>query len=109
MNEERDATKILRPGERLDDLQLSGFWIIQDPRRFCFGVDAVLLSDFAKVRPGETVLDLGTGTGVIPILLAGKSRGKTFTGLEIQGESVDMARRSVKLNEIGRASCRERV
>ncbi len=100
MNEERDVTKILRPGERLDDLQLSGFWIIQDPRRFCFGVDAVLLSDFAKVRPGETVLDLGTGTGVIPILLAGKSRGKTFTGLEIQGESVDMARRSVKLNAL---------
>ena len=59
---------ILKPGERLDDLQLSGYHIIQDPQRFCFGVDAVLLTDFAKVKPGERLLDLGTGTGVIPIL-----------------------------------------
>ncbi len=97
---EEFAAKILRPGERLDDLQLSGYWIIQDPSRFCFGVDSVLLSDFIKVKPGETVLDLGTGTGVIPILLAGKSRGEKFTGLEIQAESVDMARRSVKVNAL---------
>ena len=57
----------IRPGERLDDLQLNGLELIQDPEKFCFGVDAVLLSDFVKVRPGENVLDLGTGNGRIPL------------------------------------------
>ena len=88
----------LKTGERLDDLQLSGYEIIQNPERFCFGVDAVLLTDFVKVKPGERALDLGTGTGVIPILLEAKTQGKEFTGLEIQEESADMARRSVAYN-----------
>ena len=88
----------LYPGERLDDLQLKGYEIIQDPKRFCFGIDAVLLSNFAKVKPGERVLDLGTGTGILPILLEGKTKGSHFTGLEIQEESADMARRSVSYN-----------
>ena len=91
---------ILRPGERLDDLQLKGYEIIQDSKRFCFGVDAVLLSDFVKVKSGECVLDLGTGTGIIPILLEAKTRGEHFTGLEIQEESADMARRSVAHNQL---------
>lgn len=90
----------LRPGERLDDLQLSGYYIIQDPARFCFGVDAVMLTDFARVKPGEQVLDLGTGTGVIPILLSAKTKGEHFTGLEIQPESADMAWRSVSYNHL---------
>lgn len=90
----------LHPGERLDDLQLNGLQIIQDPKRFCFGMDAVLLSDFAKVRTGEKVLDLGTGTGILPILLAGKTKGQHFTGLEIQPESAEMARRSVAYNHL---------
>lgn len=90
----------LKEGERLDDLQLSGYEIIQDPERFCFGVDAVLLTDFVKVKPGERVLDLGTGTGVIPILLEAKTQGRYFAGLEIQEESADMARRSVAYNHI---------
>ena len=90
----------LHPGERLDDLQLKGLQIIQDPKRFCFGMDAVLLSDFAKVRTGEKVLDLGTGTGILPILLAGKTKGQHFTGLEIQPESAEMARRSVAYNHL---------
>ena len=88
----------LRPGERIDDLQLDGYEIIQDPERFCFGIDAVLLSDFVKVKQDETVLDLGTGTGILPILLAAKTKGRHFTGLEIQEESADMARRSVMHN-----------
>lgn len=92
------STDILKPGERLDDLQLNGYEIIQDPKRFCFGVDAVLLSNFVKVKKGETVLDLGTGTGILPILLAAKTGGRHFTGLEIQEESADMARRSVVHN-----------
>lgn len=90
----------LKTGERLDDLQLSGYEIIQNPERFCFGVDAVLLTDFVKVKPGERVLDLGTGTGVIPILLEAKTEGAHFTGLEIQEESADMARRSVAYNKL---------
>ena len=88
----------LKPGERLDDLQRNGYKIIQDPGRFCFGMDAVLLSGFAKVKPGERVVDLGTGTGIIPILLEARSKGASFTGLEIQPESADMAKRSVALN-----------
>lgn len=88
----------LLPGERIDDLQRKGYKIIQNQEKFCFGMDAVLLSSFAVVKPGETVLDLGTGTGIIPILLEAKTEGKHFTGLEIQKESADMASRSVNLN-----------
>ena len=94
-------TTKLRPGERLDDLQLDGYEIIQNPERFCFGIDAVLLSDFVRVKKEETVLDVGTGTGILPILLAAKTRGKHFTGLEIQAESADMAVRSVEHNRLG--------
>ena len=93
-------TTNLKPGERIDDLQCKGYEIIQDPGRFCFGMDAVLLSAFAKVKTGECVLDLGTGTGILPILLAAKTNGKHFTGLEIQEESADMARRSVLHNHL---------
>ena len=90
----------LHPGERLDELNRNGYKIIQDEKKFCFGMDAVLLSGFAAVREGEEVLDLGTGTGIIPILLEAKTKGKHFTGLEIQHESADMARRSVAYNHL---------
>lgn len=92
--------KNLKPEERLDDLQVNGYEIIQHPGKFCFGMDAVLLSNFARVKKGETVLDLGTGTGIIPILLTAKTEGKRFVGLEIQEESADMARRSVEHNHL---------
>lgn len=88
---------ILLPGERIDEL-LRNEYIIQNSKKFCFGMDAVLLSGFARVKEGERVADLGTGTGIIPILLEAKTKGEHFTGLEIQEESADMARRSVKLN-----------
>ncbi|MCI8566506.1 MAG: tRNA1(Val) (adenine(37)-N6)-methyltransferase [Lachnospiraceae bacterium] len=88
----------LRENERIDDLQCGGYRILQNTKKFCFGMDAVLLSDFAKVRPGARVLDLGTGTGVIPILMAAKTQAGHFTGLEIQAEMAKMARRSVALN-----------
>ena len=93
-----DTTTLLKNNERLDDLHRNGYQIIQDPGRFCFGMDAVLLSGFAKVKRGEKVLDLGTGTGIIPILLEAKTEGAHFTGLEIQPESADMAQRSVLYN-----------
>ncbi len=88
----------LRPGERLDDLQRNGYRIIQNEEKFCFGMDAVLLSGYAKVKAGESVLDMGTGTGIIPILLEAKTEAGKITALEIQEESADMARRSVALN-----------
>jgi len=86
--------------ERVDDLHRNSYKIIQDPKRFCFGIDAVLLSGFARVKKGERVLDLGTGTGIIPILLEAKTMGAHFTGLEIQEESAEMAKRSIALNEL---------
>lgn len=89
---------LLCTGERLDDLQIKGYRIIQHPGRFCFGMDAVLLSSFVKVKRNERVLDLGTGTGILPILLEAKTDGEHYTGLEIQKESADMARRSVAYN-----------
>ena len=89
---------ILKDGERIDDLQRKGYRIIQDPSFFCFGSDAVLLSGFAKPGKRDRVLDLGTGTGVIPLLLAARYPEAVFTGLEINPESADMAERSVRLN-----------
>ena len=84
---------VLFPGERLDDLQLNGLELIQDPKKFCFGVDAVFLSDFVKIKAGERALDLGTGNGIIPILLSEKTQGRHFTGLEIQPEMAEEAKR----------------
>ena len=91
---------LVHENERLDDLHRNGYCIIQDPKRFCFGMDAVLLSSFAKAKKGERVLDLGTGTGIIPILMEAKTEGSHFTGLEIQPQMAEMANRSVLLNEL---------
>lgn len=90
----------LKENERIDDLQRNGYRMIQDPDRFCFGMDAVLLSGFATVKDGARVLDLGTGTGIIPILLEAKTGAAHLTGLEIQADSADMAKRSVALNRL---------
>ena len=90
----------IKEHERVDDLQRCGYKIIQNPEAFCFGMDAVLLSSFAKVFEKERAIDLGTGNGIIPILLRGKTAGRDFTGLEIQEESADLARRSVMLNDL---------
>lgn len=91
---------LIRDDERVDDLQIKGYKIIQNPQNFCFGMDAVLLSDFAKIKKNDKVIDLGTGTGIIPILLEAKTEGESFIGLEIQSETAKMARRSVALNNL---------
>lgn len=91
-------TVVLKENERIDDLQRNHYRIIQDSDRFCFGMDAVLLSGFARAKEGDKVLDLGTGTGIIPILMEAKTKAFRLYGLEIQPDSADMARRSVKLN-----------
>ena len=90
----------LLENERVDDLQRNGLKIIQKTDGFCFGMDAVLLTGFAHVKRGERVLDLGTGTGIIPILLSAKTEGKHFTALEIQEEIAKMAARSVAMNHL---------
>nr|WP_177296224.1 tRNA1(Val) (adenine(37)-N6)-methyltransferase [uncultured Blautia sp.] len=90
---------LVRQGERVDDLQ-NGYYVIQNPEKFCFGMDAVLLSGFAKIKKGQRVLDMGTGTGIIPVLLRAKTPGEHFTGLEIQEECAEMARRSVTYNNL---------
>lgn len=90
----------LKQDERIDDLNCKGYRIIQHAKKFCFGMDAVLLANYAKARPGERVLDLGTGTGIIPILMAAKTEAEHFSALEIQEESAEMAGRSVELNHL---------
>ena len=78
--EKNHQTELVKAGERVDDLQ-NGFYVIQNQDKFCFGMDAVLLSGFARIRKGDHVLDMGTGTGIIPILLKSKTKGEHFTGL----------------------------
>lgn len=91
---------VLKENERIDELQRNGYRIIQNPAKFCFGMDAVLLSGFAGAKKGSTVLDMGTGTGIIPILMEAKTEASHLIGLEIQEESAQMARRSVALNAL---------
>lgn len=91
---------VLQEGERLDDLECNGLKLIQHPDKFCFGMDAVLLSSFARVSKNERVADLGTGTGVVPILLSAKSKAKEIVGLEIQEDMAFMASRSVLQNRL---------
>ena len=90
----------LQPGERIDDLERNGYRIIQNKNGFCFGMDAVLLSGFVKASPSDRIIDLGTGTGIIPILLRAKTGSTDITGLEIQEQSAEMAERSVLLNDL---------
>lgn len=90
----------IRKDERIDDLQCRGLKIIQNTEGFCFGVDAVLLANFPEIKKGQRIMDLGTGTGIIPILLAGKTDAGEIVGLEIQKNVADMAQRSVLLNDI---------
>lgn len=90
----------LKENERIDDLQRNGYRIIQNPKKFCFGMDAVLLTGFARAKKTDTLLDLGTGTGIIPLLMEAKYGCCHLTGLEIQPESADMALRSMVLNDL---------
>ena len=89
----------IKNSERIDDLEFKGLKIIQDKKGFCFGIDSVLLSDFAKkIKKDSKVIDLGTGTGIINILLSGKTDASSFVGVEIQQDVAEMAERSIKLN-----------
>lgn len=89
---------LVKPGERVDDLQYRGLRLIQNPDSFCFGIDAVLLANYARASAGDTVVDLCTGNGIIPILMSGKTDASKLIGVEIQNDSADLAGRSVRLN-----------
>ena len=93
-----DETNLLLPGERIDDLQWKNLRIIQSPDAFRFGMDAVLLADFARVQPGSRVCDLGTGTGILPLLLSGRADDISCDAVEIQADAAERANRSVRLN-----------
>lgn len=93
--------KILKENERIDDLQIKDLKIIQNSDGFCFGIDSVILSDFAKeIKNNSSVIDLGTGTGIISFLLIAKTKLKNIIGVEVQPEVADMANRSIKLNKL---------
>lgn len=91
---------LLKEGERIDDLMRAGLWIIQNPQRFCFGMDAVLLAGFSKANPQDKVIDLGTGNGIIPFLLYGRYKVESIVGIDIQSENIDLANRSLQLNHL---------
>lgn len=84
--------------ERTDDLGINGLHLVQDTDLFCFGTDSVQLSDFARARPGDTVVDLCTGNGIIPVLMSAKTRAKKFYGIELQKRSFDLACKNAALN-----------
>ena len=91
----------LKENERLDDLQYKGLKIIQNTEGFCFGIDSVLLTDFAKkIKPNSIVADLGSGTGILSILLSAKTTNTKFVGVEIQKDVAEMSRRSVEYNKL---------
>ncbi|AEB77135.1 methyltransferase small [Clostridium botulinum BKT015925] len=90
----------MRNGETLDDLQLDGIHVIQKKDGFRFGIDAVLLANFANVKNGNRVVDLCSGTGIVPFIIAGKTKASSITGIEIQEDMVEMANRSIKFNEL---------
>ncbi|GHV02179.1 SAM-dependent methyltransferase [Clostridia bacterium] len=96
-----EKNEFIQPGEWLEDLQLGGLQILQRADLYRFAQDAVLLADFATVKNGERVCDLGSGAGVICLLLAGNSAAREIVGVEIQPALSDMAARSVLYNGIG--------
>lgn len=86
---------------RIDDLQIKGLKLMQDKSLFCFGTDAVLLANFAKIPSNAEVLDIGTGNGIIPVLLSAKVKAKHITGIEIQEQSYNLAVKNVEMNSLG--------
>lgn len=93
-----DAEQYIQQGERLDDLQLSGLHILQKPGSFLFGTDSVLLAFFAKAGYKSRVLDLGTGNGILPLLLWGRYRPRYICGMEIQPAAAGLAARNMRMN-----------
>ena len=100
LREKKEKLILMMINERIDDLMRDGLKLIQNTDIFCFGMDAVLLSTYAKAGKNDRVLDLGTGNGIIPVLMQSKNPGSTYTALEIQENSADLAIRNVELNNL---------
>jgi tRNA1(Val) A37 N6-methylase TrmN6 len=100
MQEDHMVSIYIKNDETLDDLQLKGIRLIQKKEAFRFGVDAVLLANYTKIKKGFKVIDLCSGTGIIPFILAGKTNADKITGIEIQEEMVDMAGRTAGINNL---------
>lgn len=100
LREKKEKLILMMINERIDDLMRDGLKLIQNTDIFCFGMDAVLLSTYAKAGKYDRVLDLGTGNGIIPVLMQSKNPGSTYTALEIQENSADLAIRNVELNNL---------
>ncbi len=98
---QKKVRKILKENERIDDLQINNLKIIQDNNGFCFGIDSVILSEFAKdIKKNSKIMDLGTGTGILGFLLIAKINPMHVLGVEVQEDVADMAKRSIKLNNL---------
>ena len=100
MNDQSEPVYYIREDETVEDLQLNGLMLLQKKQGFRFGMDSVLLADFAAIRPGDTVADFGTGSGVLLLLLAGRGKGKKYFGIEIQPEMAEMAARTICMNHL---------
>jgi len=92
---------LLKDGERLDDIGFGNLRLIQKPEGFCYGIDAVLLATFAQVRKSDRVIDLGTGTGIIPMILSHRTEASEIVGVEVQQESYERGLRNIYLNDLG--------
>ena len=98
-----EFSPVVRKGERIDEIGFGGYKLIQNPEEFCYGVDSVLLSDFAALwmkADADLVVDLGSGTGVIPLILCHKTKASQIWGIEIQESSLERAARSAQLNDV---------
>lgn len=96
---------MLKPGERIDEIGFSGLKLIQKPDEFCYGIDAVILADFASKKKVKRILDLGTGTGIIPLILSHKTDAEKIYGIEYQQESFERAQRNVRINSLSDRIC----
>lgn len=86
--------------ERIDEIGFKNLRLIQKPEDFCYGIDAVILADFVKIKPGGSIIDLGTGTGIIPIILSHKTKAREIWGVEIQKDSFERAVRNIEMNQL---------
>ena len=97
---EEKLNTVLQADETIEDLQLNGYMLIQKQKGFKFGMDSVLLADFAGIKEKDTVVDLGTGNGILPLLLRGRNKGEKYYAIELQQDSAELAKRNMELNHL---------
>lgn len=100
--DELEKDKLLKDGERIDEIGFGNLRLIQKPEDFCYGIDAVLLATFAEIRKSARIIDLGTGTGIIPMILSHRTEAAEIVGVEIQQDSFERGLRNIILNDLGK-------